>query len=152
MHCSHKQSSFGIYGDDSCKTPTELLIPVLFFGLDQVFALMYLQNDVNEVKASTDKIVKSNFRQIQCIENFMATAGTGQLPTTVSRGHVILIDATGREHPMLLDQCQYLDVWSYFLNVYEHETLYVILATGSHASCEPLSVQAGRSRDPKVVH
>ncbi|KAF8557473.1 hypothetical protein OG21DRAFT_270108 [Imleria badia] len=73
-----------------------------------VFALMNLQNDVNEIKTSTDKIAH-NVRQIQFIENFLATAGTGQLPTTISRGHAILVDATGREHPMLLDQCQYFD-------------------------------------------
>ncbi|KAF8557479.1 hypothetical protein OG21DRAFT_270401 [Imleria badia] len=70
---------------------------------------MIYQNDVNEIKTSTDKIARSNFEQIQFIENFMATAGTGRLPTVVSRGHVTLVDATGREHPMLLDQCRYLD-------------------------------------------
>ena len=93
---------------------------------------MYLQNDVHEIKTNTDKIARSNLKQIQFIENFMAT---GRLPTAVSRGHAILVDATGREHPMLLDQCRYLDVRCN-LNVCDHEILlYMGLATGSHAPC-----------------
>ncbi|KAF8452436.1 hypothetical protein L210DRAFT_3518619, partial [Boletus edulis BED1] len=80
-----------------------------------VIAQMYLQNDVHEIKANTDKIVQFSFAQTQCIENRMVTAGTGQLPASVSRGYAILVDATGREHPMLLDQCQYLDQLEHML-------------------------------------
>ncbi|KAF8547928.1 hypothetical protein OG21DRAFT_827857 [Imleria badia] len=61
-----------------------------------VFTLMYLQNDVHEIKTSTDKIAH-NFRQIQFIENFMATVG--------------------REHPMLLEQCRHLDLLDAMLSV-----------------------------------
>lgn len=48
----------------------------------------------------------------------MATAGTAQVPATVLRGHVILVDATRREHPMLLNQCRYLEVRSLKMNTY----------------------------------
>lgn len=78
--------------------------------LDQLFALMCLQHDVNEIRTCTTQIAQSNFKQIQFIESCMTT---GQLPATVSRGHAVLIDATGREHPLLLDQCRYLDVRSF---------------------------------------
>ena len=75
--------------------------------LDQVLALMYLQHDVNGIRTCTTQIVQSNLKQVQFIESCMTT---GQLPPAVSRGHAILVDATGRDHPLLLDQCQYLDV------------------------------------------
>ncbi|KAF8452424.1 hypothetical protein L210DRAFT_2033542 [Boletus edulis BED1] len=54
-------------------------------------------------------------RGTQFIENSMAIAGTGQIPASVSRGYAILVDATGREHPMLLDQCRYLDQLEHML-------------------------------------
>ncbi|KAG9313748.1 hypothetical protein JVU11DRAFT_6104 [Chiua virens] len=75
-----------------------------------VFSLMHIQNDVLDIKASADDIVISHVKQLQFIDKLMETGGTGQLPDTVSCGYVILVDATGREHTMLLDQCQYLDV------------------------------------------
>ncbi|KAF8557482.1 hypothetical protein OG21DRAFT_270471 [Imleria badia] len=65
---------------------------------------MQLQNDVSEIKAS---IVEGS-RQVRLIEHSVATGAPGQLPAAVSRGHAILVDATGREHPMLLDQCRHL--------------------------------------------
>lgn len=71
---------------------------------------MHLQNDVNEIKTSTDRIAQTNSRQMRFIDSFMATAGTGQLPAAISRGYAILVDATGREHTLLLDQCRYFDV------------------------------------------
>ena len=77
---------------------------------------MNLQNDLYEVKKTMNTIVESHARQIQ------ATGGTGQLPAGISRGHVILIDATGREHAMLLEQCQHLDVCSHNINIYIRET------------------------------
>ena len=107
---------------------------------------MSLQNDLYEVKKSMDKIVESHARQIQ------VTGGTGQLTAGISRGHVILIDATGREHSMFLEQCQHLDVCSHNTDIYIHESSHMILATGSHGPCQSLSVQARPSRDPKVVH
>ena len=79
---------------------------------------MNLQNDLYEVKKKMDVIVESHARQIQSFDNFMATGGTGQLPAGISRGHVILIDATGREHPMLLEQCRHLEVCSYNTDIY----------------------------------
>ena len=77
---------------------------------------MNLQNDVHQVKMSVEKIVESHARQIQ------ATGRTAQLPAGISRGHAILIDATGREHAMLLEQCRYLDVCSQNTNIYIHGT------------------------------
>jgi hypothetical protein len=77
---------------------------------------MDLQNDLYEMKKGMDMIVESHARQIQ------ATGGTGHLPAGISRGHAILIDATGREHAMFLEQCQYLDVCSHNTNICIHET------------------------------
>ncbi|KAF8128852.1 hypothetical protein EV363DRAFT_1169679 [Boletus edulis] len=71
-----------------------------------ILSQMQLQNDVSEVKTNVAQI---HARQMQSIENFMITGGIEKLPTAVSRGHAILVDATGREHTMLLDQCRYLD-------------------------------------------
>lgn len=71
---------------------------------------MQLQFDISEVKTS---IAEFYARKTQFVENFIATGGTGQFPATISRGHAILVDATGREHPILLDQCRYLDVRLY---------------------------------------
>jgi hypothetical protein len=71
-----------------------------------VLSQMQLRNDVSEIKTS---IVEYHSRQTQLIENAVATGAAGRLPTPVSRGHAILVDATGREHTMLLEQCQYLD-------------------------------------------
>ena len=79
---------------------------------------MNLQNDVYEVKKSMEKMVESHVRQMQVFDNFMATGGTRQLPAGITRGHAILIDATGREHVMLLEQCQHLDVCSHNTNLY----------------------------------
>ena len=73
---------------------------------------MNLQNDIHEVKKSVDMIVESHARQIQ------VTGGTRHLPAGISRGHAIQIDATGREHVMLLEQCQHLDVCSHNTNTH----------------------------------
>ena len=83
---------------------------------------MNLQNDLYEVKKSMDVIVESHARQIQSFDNFLAIGGTGQLPAGISCGHVILIDATGREHPMLLEQCRHLDVCSHNTSICLHGT------------------------------
>ena len=109
---------------------------------------MQLQNDVSEIKTN---IVEYHSRQMRLIENYVATAAE-RLPTAISRGYAILVDATGREHTMLLDQCRYLDVCSHNTDIYVRETKHTILATGSDAPCQPLSMQARRSRDPKVIH
>lgn len=68
---------------------------------------MQLQNDVFEIKTN---VAEFHFRQMQFIENVMATGGAGRVPAVISRGHAILVDATGREHTMFLDQCRHLDV------------------------------------------
>lgn len=68
---------------------------------------MQLQNDVFELRMDS---AKYHMRQMQFIESSMATA---RLPASVSRGHAILVDATGREHTLLLDQCLSLDVRSH---------------------------------------
>jgi hypothetical protein len=73
------------------------------------FSVMNLQNDMYEVKTSMEKMVESHARQIQAFDSFMATGGAGRLPAGISRGHAVLIDATGREHVMLLEQCRYFD-------------------------------------------
>ena len=83
---------------------------------------MNLQNDVYEVKKSMEKMVESHVRQIQVLDNLMATGGARQLPAGITRGHAILIDATGREHVMLLEQCLNLDVCSHNKNIYVHES------------------------------
>lgn len=68
---------------------------------------MQLQNDISEIKTS---IVEYHSRQMRLIENYVATGTAGRMPTAISRGYAILVDATGREHTILLEQCQYLDV------------------------------------------
>ena len=79
---------------------------------------MTLQNDVYELKKSMEMMVKSHVTQMQVVDNFMATGGARHLPAGITRGHAILIDATGREHVMLLEQCQHLDVCSHNTNIY----------------------------------
>ncbi|KAF8452438.1 hypothetical protein L210DRAFT_790515, partial [Boletus edulis BED1] len=71
-----------------------------------VLSQMQLQNDVSEIKSS---IVECHSRQMRLIENSVVTGTAGRLPRAISRGYAILIDATGREHAILLDQCRYLD-------------------------------------------
>ncbi|KAH0831059.1 hypothetical protein J3R83DRAFT_13582 [Lanmaoa asiatica] len=71
-----------------------------------VLSQMQLQHDVSEIKTS---FAQFSFRQMQFIENSMAAGGTVSLSAAISYGHAILVDATGREHPMLLDQCRCLD-------------------------------------------
>ncbi|KAF8550621.1 hypothetical protein OG21DRAFT_393802 [Imleria badia] len=70
-----------------------------------VMSQMQLQHDVSEIKTSIVECA----RQVRLVENWVATGAPGRLPMTVSRGHATLVDATGREHNMLLDQCQYFD-------------------------------------------
>ena len=87
---------------------------------------MQLQNDVSEIKTS---IVECHTRQLRLIEHCLATGSAGRLPTGMSRGYAILVDATGREHTMLLDQCRYLDVCFHNTDIYVDETQQMISAT-----------------------
>jgi hypothetical protein len=87
---------------------------------------MQLQNDISKIKAS---VVECHSRQMQLIESSVATGAAGRLPTAVSRGYAILVDATGREHTMLLDQCRYFDVRFHNTNIYVHTTQQMISAT-----------------------
>ena len=77
---------------------------------------MQLQNDVFEIKRN---VAEYHFGQMRFIENSMATAS---LPAAISRGYAILVDATGREHTLLLDQCRYLDGCSRNTIIVPHET------------------------------
>ena len=70
---------------------------------------MQLQNNVSEIKMS---IVESHSRQMRHIETSVATGAAGRLPTAIS-GYVTLVDATGREHTILLNHCRYFDVRFY---------------------------------------
>ena len=79
---------------------------------------MQLQNDVSEIQTS---IVECHSRQMQLIENSVAAGAVGRLPTAISRGHAILVDTTGREHPILLEQCRYFDVRFHNTNIYVDE-------------------------------
>jgi hypothetical protein len=110
---------------------------------------MQLQNDVSEIKTS---IVECHSKQIRLIENAVATGTAGQLPIAISRGYAILVDATGREHTMLLDQCRYFDVRRDTIDIHVYGIQQTMSATGCHALSHPFSMQARRSRDPKVVH
>ncbi|KAN0094850.1 hypothetical protein V8E55_003137 [Tylopilus felleus] len=72
-----------------------------------VFAVMDGQNDMIEMK---NMMAQNHATQIQTWENLRTTFGTGQRPGGIGpSGHVILIDATGQRHRMLLEQCQSLD-------------------------------------------
>jgi len=75
---------------------------------------MQLQNDVSETKTS----IECYSRQMRLIENSVATGSAGRLPTAISCGYAILVDATGREHTMLLDQCRYFDQLDAMLSVF----------------------------------
>jgi hypothetical protein len=90
---------------------------------------MNLQNDMYEVKTSMEKMVESHARQIQAFDSFMATGGAGRLPAGISRGHAVLIDATGREHVMLLEQCRYFDVRQHSTHMCVRDTQQMISAT-----------------------
>ena len=79
---------------------------------------MQLRNDVSETKTS----IECYSRQMRLIENSVATGSAGRLPTAISCGYAILVDATGREHTMLLDQCRHFDVRFHNTNIYVHET------------------------------
>ncbi|KAN0094807.1 hypothetical protein V8E55_003094 [Tylopilus felleus] len=79
-----------------------------------VWSQWQAQNDVFEIKTSAAQFYA---RQTRFIENFIATGGMRQIPATISRGHAVLVDATGREHPMLLDHCRYLGQLEAMLNV-----------------------------------
>ena len=66
------------------------------------------QNEMIEMK---NMMAQNHATQIQTWENLRTTFGTGQRPGGIGpSGHVILIDATGQRHRMLLEQCQSLDV------------------------------------------
>ena len=100
---------------------------------------MQLQNDVSEIKMT---IVEYHSRQMRLVENSVANGSAGWLPTGISRGYAILVDATGREHTMLLDQCRYFDVRIHNISIYVDEIQQITSATGCHAPCHPLSMQA----------
>ena len=70
---------------------------------------MRLQNDVCELKTN---MLEYHLRQMRLLEDSTMIGAPGRLPETISRGYAILVDATGREHPILLDQCRYFDVRS----------------------------------------
>ena len=76
---------------------------------------MRLQNDISEIKMT---IVEYHSRQMRLVENSVANGSAGWLPTGISCGYAILVDATGREHTMLLDQCRYFDVRIHNISIY----------------------------------
>ena len=96
---------------------------------------MQLQNDVSEIKMS---IVEYHSRQMRLVENSVANGSAGWLPTGISRGYATLVDATGREHTILLDQCRYFDVCIHNIGMCVDETQQMILATRCHALHHPL--------------
>lgn len=89
--------------------PVVKLFPDSLVCLVQLLAQMQLLNDAFEIKSS---VAQLHARQIEFIQRLM------MLPPSVSRGYVTLVDATGREHSMLLDQCQNLRVRFHITSIY----------------------------------
>lgn len=111
---------------------------------------MQLQNEVCEIKTN---MVGYHYRQMQHIENCLETSAAGWLPTAISNGYAILVDATGREHTILLDQCRYFDVCTPSQHgTYVLEIQRAISATRRHDVCDPFPVPTRRSRSSEVVY
>ena len=68
---------------------------------------MQLRNDISEI---TTSIVEYHSRQMRLIENYVATGTAGRMPTAISRGYAILVDATGRSIPYSLSSA---NIWMY---------------------------------------
>ncbi|KIO06746.1 hypothetical protein M404DRAFT_998861, partial [Pisolithus tinctorius Marx 270] len=70
-----------------------------------VFSQMQLQTELHDVTA----LIQTQLMQTQSIMQFVMALDATHLPATIAPGYVIMVDATGREHNMLLDQCSSFD-------------------------------------------
>lgn len=72
--------------------------------LSEITALsqMQLQTDVTTLGQTQQT-------QFESIMQVLMALDARHLPTTIAPGYVIMVDATGREHNMLLDQCSSVD-------------------------------------------
>ncbi|KAI6016202.1 hypothetical protein EDC04DRAFT_546875 [Pisolithus marmoratus] len=75
------------------------------------FSAMRTENSIDHVVV----LLETQSTQIQSITQFTATVGPGHLPRAMTTGCVIVVDATGLEHNMLLDQCSSFDQLLAFL-------------------------------------
>ncbi|KAI6043596.1 hypothetical protein EDC04DRAFT_2890744 [Pisolithus marmoratus] len=70
---------------------------LVFMALSQ----MQLLANIDHLTA----LMQSRETENQSIKQFVMALGMGQLPAGMTIGYVILVDATGRQHKMLSDQC-----------------------------------------------
>ncbi|KAG6382141.1 hypothetical protein JVT61DRAFT_784 [Boletus reticuloceps] len=67
-----------------------------------------------EMKAS---MVEYHSRYMHIVEDSAMSGSAARLPEAISRGYAVLVDATGREHTILLDHCRYLGQLDAMLSV-----------------------------------
>jgi len=79
-----------------------------------VLSHMQLQNDMLEMKAS---MVECHSRYMHLVKVSAMSASAARSPKTISHGYAALVDATGREHTILLDHCRSFDQLDSMLSV-----------------------------------
>jgi hypothetical protein len=70
---------------------------------------MVVQSDVREVRVRIQS-VQSDVRDVRVLAQSLAGYSGTQLPRTIVAGCVTLVDATGHQHRLLVEQCNTFQV------------------------------------------